>query len=172
MKDLEKLSDENKQDFVKQVHLIDIKQRNEDRHLIESDNYNNYKLIVLIILGVDSAALGGTTLTSLSNAAYSPILYSGAAFLIFSIITILIELNISYRQGIKLANELAKNDGMPVNVPDNGVILYLIAQATALVSFGLLLIFMSVAIGNNENTRKLAPSSGDIIICPCSDITL
>lgn len=171
MSNIDLLTEEQKQDFIKQVELIDIKQRIDDRHSVETDNYSNYKLLVLIILGIGSTALGGTTITSLSNSANTPTLYTGAAFLILSIITIIIELNVSYWQGLKLAQELAKNDGQAVTSPNNGVILYLIAQASALVSTGLALIFLSLLIGNNETSTENNHSS-EFFICPCAEVGL
>lgn len=147
MSDINELSKEKQDELIVNVQLEDIKMRNHDRWKVQDDNYSNYKLIVLIILGSASAALGGSSFSSLHEIANQILFFLAAFCFIISIILILVELNISYKQGLQYGAELAKNDGLPVTAPDNGTILCLLWVASIFDALGLFLLLIATAVG-------------------------
>lgn len=147
MSAVDELSREKKEELILNIQLEDIKMRNQDRCRIGDDNYSNYKLIVLIILGSASVALGGSSFSSLHEIANTVLFFLAAFCFVISIILILIELNISYNQGLQHEAELAKNDGLPVTAPDNGAILCLLWVASSFDALGLFLLLIATAVG-------------------------
>lgn len=147
MIDFAQLSDEKKEELIINVEMEDIKMRNQDRMRVADDNYNNYKLIVYIVLGISSVAFGGTAFSSFCQLCNSLCFYLACFFFISSIITILAELNFSYVYGLKHEANIAKNDGCPITAPNFNLILYLIWGATCFASVGLLFLLFALVLG-------------------------
>lgn len=143
----EELSDEHKQDLVKQMELYDCKMRDEDRRLVANQNYQNYTLIFKIIITVSGAALGGSALTDLPQHASFPFLITAWIFYIFSIFFITLELIWAMIQSDKYQAELAKNDNSEASHPGNTAVFIFIALSAFCMIGGLAFMVVALAIG-------------------------
>lgn len=144
---LEKLSDEHKQDLVKQMELYDCKMRDEDRRLVSNQNYQNFTLIFKIIITVSGAALGGSALTDLPQHASFPFLITAWIFYICSIFFITLELIWAMIQSDKYQEEMAKNDNSEANHPGNTAIFIFISLSAFCMIGGLAFMIVALAIG-------------------------